>query len=218
MIKEKDWLNDPLMIDWRSYKPRLLKTSDQNRKDRWFSFHFATRLKLDGADYYCRQALGCASVSDRLGFPLLAHRLLEWSLGSFFFQLVSSYDTLLQEQNVIYANELEFNPEEVKWSKIKHKIPEPVVSYMEDERGKDWFIELRSFRNIATHQYVTPLSSMTTMVGEEPLDYSKHEVTILCMGKDRTAKSLKVDVCIDYLKQMANHVTNAWKLMASEFE
>ena len=83
-------------------RPRELKLPDREPNQRWQSFHSATRLKLDGADFFCRQVLGAASMPDDLGLPLLAHRLLRWYLDAFFFELLSAYDTLLQELGVVY--------------------------------------------------------------------------------------------------------------------
>ena len=71
MIGEEDWLEDPLSEKGRNY--RKLKNPNKGQ-DLWKSFHFSTRLKLDAADYFCRQLLGAASMPDNLGLPLLAYR------------------------------------------------------------------------------------------------------------------------------------------------
>ena len=120
-MDNEDWLQDPLRTtEGSSYRWRKLKSSDERQNDLWYSFHFATRLKLDGADYFCRQTLGAASMPDDLGLPLLAHRQLEWYLGAFFFELVSAYDTLLQELNIVYAYDLALRPKDVRWNN-RHK-------------------------------------------------------------------------------------------------
>ena len=84
MAEIEDWIQDPL----KSCK--LKSPKDDRQNGLWYSFHFATRLKLDGADYFCRQALGAASMPYDLGLPLLAHRLLEWYLDAFFFELMAA--------------------------------------------------------------------------------------------------------------------------------
>ena len=58
MPNDADWLQDPLMeIDRGTYKFHKLKSpDDEKQNDLWWSFHFATRLKLNGADHFCRQA------------------------------------------------------------------------------------------------------------------------------------------------------------------
>ena len=91
MSDVEDWLHDPLReIKNGSYKSRQLKTSDDKQNDLWHSFHFSTRLKLDAAEYFCRQVLGAASMPDDIGLPLLAHRHLKWYLDTFFFELMSA--------------------------------------------------------------------------------------------------------------------------------
>ena len=115
MAEIEDWLQDPLRkIENGTYKTRKLKAPKDNQNGLWFSFHFATRLKLDGADFFCRQALGAASMSDAWGLPLLAHRQLKWNLEAFFFELMSAYDTLLQELNIVYAYDSECKPWHVR--------------------------------------------------------------------------------------------------------
>ncbi len=65
MSEVEDWLQDPLRkIENGTFKTRKLKASKNKQNDLWHSFHFATRLKLDGADFFCRQALGAAGMPD----------------------------------------------------------------------------------------------------------------------------------------------------------
>jgi hypothetical protein len=209
MPEVEDWLQDPL-------KSHKLKSPDDRQNDLWWSFHFATRLKLDGADFFCRQALGAASMPDDLGLPLLAHRQIEWYLGAFFFELISAYDTLLQELNIVY--DLKLKREDVSWNKIKDKLPKELVQYMEDEWEKDWFYEVRSQRNLATHHYVPPLSSMKTGFGDKPLDYSEHQVFINYFDKTGTYKEKDIGVCKDYLKDMVRYISSVWGKMLPEFQ
>jgi len=215
----KDWLQDPLVkIEQRSYKPRKLKNQDDERSKLWQSFHFATRLKLDGAEHFCRQALGAASIPDDIGLPLLAHRQLEWYLGAFFFELMSAYDTLKQELNIVYAYDLGLKPDDVSWGKIKNKLPNTLVKYMGDEWEKDWFYEFRNTRNLATHHYVVPLASSKAGFGEEPLDYDEHTVSILCINKIENIETKDIIVCIEYLKNMVRYISSVWRKMADKFE
>ena len=140
MSSREDWLQDPLMeIENGSYKPRKLKTPKDNQNDLWFGFHFATRLKLDGAAYFCRQALGAASMPDNLGLHLLAHRQTEWYLEAFFFELMSAFETLLQELNIIYAHDLKLKPEKIRWNdknrnKFMKKLPDNILKNIATER------------------------------------------------------------------------------------
>lgn len=65
MSEVEDWLQDPLRkIENGSYKRCELKSpTDDKQNDLWFSFHFATRLKLDGADFFCQQAARCSKYA-----------------------------------------------------------------------------------------------------------------------------------------------------------
>ncbi len=220
-MDNEDWLEDPLRrIQNGSYTRRKLKSSNEEQNSQWWSFHFAIRLKLDGADYFCRQALGAASMSHYLGLPLLAHRLTEWYLDAFFFELMSAYDILLQELNIVYN--LGFKPKDVRWrdkkkNKFMEKLPEEIFNLIEEDRKTDWFCKIQSYRNTATHQYTVPLSSSTTFVGNIQ-SYSEHEVEIKYVDKAGNLKYEKIDHCKGHLQSMVTYISSVWKKMAQEFE
>lgn len=214
----KDWLEDPLMkIGQRTFEYHKSNNLETKQYDMWQIFHFATRLKLDGADFFCRQALGAASMPDDLGLPLLAHRQLEWYLDAFFFYLMSACDTLLQELNIVYAYDSGLKPENVSWDKIKGKLPPELADYMDKEWQKEWFYKVRSYRNMATHQYTVPLGSGKAGSGEEPLDYDEHIVSIHYGDKTGNVIDEEINVCIDYLKQMVRYVSGVWQRMTQKF-
>ncbi len=224
MTDIEDWLKDPLIeIVKGSYQYRKLKNADGRQQDLWQSFHFSTRLKLDGSDYFCRQVLGAASMPDECGLPLLAHRLLEWNLGAFFFELMSAHDTLLQELNIIYAYDLALNPEKVRWdtrntNKFMEKLPQEIYDDIKAERTKTWFIKVSSYRNMATHHYLVPIGSEQAGSGTQPLDYEDHKVFIILPNKTGEVKPEDVNICNEYLKSMARHITSVWEKISHEFE
>ncbi len=226
MPNGEDWLQDPLRVKSESvsYKRRELKSPiDDKQNDLWWSFHFATRLKLDGADFFCRQALGTASMPDDLGLPLLAHRQTEWYLEAFFFELMSAYDTLLQELNIVYAYDSALKPEDVRWidkkkTKFMENLPEKIFNSIEEGRKKDWFYKVQRYRNTAAHHYTVPLGSGKTGFGDKPLDYSKYNVFIHYLDKTGNFVDEDIKVCIDYLKNMARHIISVWEIMKGEFE
>ncbi|HEX73673.1 MAG TPA: hypothetical protein G4N93_00765 [Dehalococcoidia bacterium] len=159
-MDNEDWLEDPLMeISKGSYQYRKLKSPNDKHNDLWNSFHFATRLKLDGAEHFCRQVLGAASMPDDLGLPLLSHRQLKWYLDAFFFELMSAYYTLLQELNIVFAYYPVFKPEDVNWNTIRGKLTERLTEYMDKEWEKEWFDKVRRYRHMATHHYIVPTGS-----------------------------------------------------------
>jgi hypothetical protein len=90
---------------------------------------------------------------------------------------------------------------------------------MISERKQDWFYKVQRFRNTATHHYTVPLASGTVGVGEEPLDWTEHDVSIISYD-DQTDKIIDVDIngCKEYLKNMVKHISSIWQQMAQEFK
>ena len=223
MIETEDWLQDPLRkVENGRYKTRKLRVNKKYQWDRWFSFHFATRLKLDGAVFFCRQVLGAASMPDDLGLPLLAHRQIEWYLEAFFFELMSAYETLLQELNIIYAYDLGLKPEQVRWNDDKpnafmKKLPDKIIEEIDTERKKDWFKKIQRCRNTATHHYTVPLSSGETW-GGSPINYSEFNIMMQYFDEEGNYQPEDIKLCTDYLKRMVNYITSIWQNMAQEFK
>jgi len=216
MLNSEDWLKDPI-------KSRKLKSANDRQNDLWHSFHFATRLKLDAADHFCRQVLGAASMPDDLGLPLLAHRQLIWYLDAFFFELMSAYETLLQELNIVYAYDLGLKPEKVRWNdknlnNFMKKLPNNILENIATEREKDWFYNVQRYRNTATHHYTVPLGSGKVGWGDKPWDYNEYGLSIYYLDDAQELKEEKVSVCTDYLKKMVRHIHQVWEKMAQEFE
>jgi len=224
MPEVEDWLQDPLREKVKGhYQRRKLKNADERQNSRWWSFHFATRLKLDGADFFCRQAVGAASMPNDLGLPLLAHRQTEWYLEAFFFELMSAYDTLLQELNIVYVYDLELKPEDVRWrdekkTKFMKNLPEKVFNSIKEGRKKDWFYRVQRYRNTATHHYTVPLGSGKLGWGGKPIDYSEHNVFIHYLDKTGNFKDENIKTSKDYLTNMVRHISSIWEVMAEEFE
>jgi len=218
MIGEEDWLEDPLSEKGRNY--RKLKNPNKGQ-DLWRSFHFSTRLKLDAADYFCRQLLGAASMPDNLGLPLLAYRQLKWNLDAFFFELMSAYDILLQELNIVFAYDLELEPSQVEWWKIKKKVPKELVQYMDTERQKEWFKKIKTYRNMATHHAYVPVSSWIGGSGDKPLDYDEHNISMMPIPYlDSSGQPIveNINHCKTYLKKTAKHIIYIWGKMVQEFQ
>jgi len=222
MSEVEDWLQDPLRkIESGSYKRRELKSPvDDKQNDLWWSFHFATRLKLDGADHFCRQALGASSMAYDKGLPLLAHRQLEWYLGAFFFELVSAYDTLLQELNIVYAYNSGVKPDDVRWinkkkNKFMENLPEKIFDSLEKGREEGWFHKIQGYRNMATHQYLVPISEISP--GDDSPD-SSHHTFIHYRDKEGNFKSEDISECRIYLKKMVRYISSVWGIMAQEFQ
>jgi len=220
MSNGEDWLQDPLRrVD--NGKFRTLKSSNDEQSDLWHSFHFSTSLKLEAADYFCRQVLGAASMPDYQGLRLLAYRQLHWYLDAFFFELTSAYETLLQELNIVYAYDLGLEPKKICWDTKKDKLkkvelPEKLLNYMRKERKEDWFKNVYKYRNVAAHQHYIPTGSATGWTGEKT-SWDYHKVSIFYL--DDTGKLIveKIEECPRYLMRLAKHIQQVWQEMAQKF-
>jgi hypothetical protein len=152
-----------------------------------------------------------------MGLPLLAFRQTKWYLDAFFFELVSAYDTLLQELNVLCAINLDM--EKVNWSSIRTRLPTPLVDLMEKERGAEWFKKVHWYRNRATHHMYIPGGWGKGGWGEMPWDYDHHQVKLTYFDTDaKEGREEDIRVCSDYLKKMTEHIHTLWCKMAKDFE
>jgi hypothetical protein len=53
MIEREDWLQDSLgEIVYNVFNKRALRNYNNHQQEKWENFHFATRLKLEGADFF----------------------------------------------------------------------------------------------------------------------------------------------------------------------
>ncbi len=224
MAEIEDWLQDPLRKKVRgAYKSRELINATNDKQSSWHSFHFATRLKLDGADFFLRQALGAASMSDDLGLPLLAHREKEWYLEAFFFEIMSAYETLFQELNVVYAFDLRIKLEDVRWNdkksnKFMQTLPQKISTTIQETRKKDWLDKLRNYRNMATHHYTIPLSAHAIRIGSQTTHISEYTVNISYIDKKGNYYSENIIKCKEYLKEMTEYIKLIWRLISKEFK
>lgn len=219
MSSRADWLEDPLVLrEEASFEYKQARSLEEAAYENWKIAHFSTRLKLGGADHFCRLAIGAASMPHDLGLPLLARSQTKWYLDAFFFELMSAYDTLLQELNVVY--DINLGVDKVCWSSMKDKLPADLVELMENEWKEGWFKRLRWYRNTATHHMYIATSAFKFGWGEMPWDYDHHGVELYYVDSD-TNESIFEDikvVCPDYLKKVIEHIHAVWGKMAEEFD
>jgi len=209
-MDNEDWLQDPLReIDRGEYKPRKPKSLNDEQSSDWRLFHYTTRLKLNGANFFCTKVIDTASTSEDVQ--------LEWYLDAFFFELMAACDTLLQELNTVYAYDLQLKPEAVRWNKIKGKLPNELVKYAEEERRRDWFCEVQWYRNTTTHHYHIPKSRSKIWWGHDSL-HSTYQVGLLYIDREDKIKIEEISICKDYLSNMVNYISSVWGKMAQEFE
>jgi len=211
MIGKEDWLEDPLVKN-RGY--RKLKSSNAEQDDKqsnWKLFHYTTRLKLNGANFFCAKVIDTAHTPEDE---------LRWYLDAFLFELMSAYDILLQELNVVYELGLEIK--EVRWDsggknnfagQLRCKAGKELAKYIEEERRKDWFYEVQWYRNTTTHHYRNPISG-TRRIGSLYLT----NVHLQYIDKKGESKFKKISICKTYLSNMVNYISSVWGKMAQEFQ
>ncbi len=215
----EDWLADPLMKYIEADRRQQIATSFN--VDRWCLFHLATRLKLDGAVYFCTEVLGAAQLPSAVGLPSLIDRQLVWFGDSFLFHLHSACETLLQEINVVYGFGL---PEDtVKWGnnqsfKTKLEDVDPQLARLiQDTREREWYKDFMWHRNHATHHYFTGTDELTSGGGEGAWGWDTVEVTLV-NWRDGERRSDNIRVLTDYLQHMIGHIRGVWSHMAPRFE
>jgi hypothetical protein len=207
MPYNEDWLQDPLIkINKGSYQYRKLKNLDEKQYELWRIFHYATGLKLNGANFFCTKVIDTARTSEDVQ--------LEWYLDAFFFELMAACDTFLQELNTVYAYDLQLKPEDVRWNKIKGELPNELVKCVEEERRKDWFCEVQWYRNTTTHHYRIPKSRSKIWSGHD----SAYYVGLQYIDKEGETKIKEISICKDYLSNMVNYISSVWGKMAQGFE
>ncbi len=156
-LNSNDFLTDPLYDDGQFCKFAELKEPEQSN---WEVFHWSTRSKLEASIYFYSQTVGLGSVR-HVWFTLVDFdTLLNWHVDAFFNELVSAFDTLLQEINVVYRCGLK--PDKVTWegkrgikgclSGKAGRMCEIIAGAYDNETFKD----IRRWRNIAAHRHHIP--------------------------------------------------------------
>jgi hypothetical protein len=219
MTNNEDWLNDPLMkIEYSKGIFTYLPTNKVNKEvwDTWTSYHFTTRLKVNGADYFLRQLYGLITRPDQLGLPELAFNLRHWYLDAFFFELMSAYDVLIQELNVIYECGVDSDDPRIL-HKVKKKLPNDLCTIIEDERQTDWFKRLQEYRNTVSHRHrILSSSSFGTWVGKK-WRYEGANDTIWYFDKE--SGELKYEdskECRSYFDNMIDYIHKIWTVMKEQ--
>lgn len=196
-IEQCKWEQDPL-------RARLEDVAPKPRN--WHTFHWSTRLKLEGATYHwtiIRQVVSRPPGDEEEDNVLW--RLLHWHIESFFFQLAGSVDMLLQEINAVYN--LELDPKNVVWSSIqKVGNDRSVVKFLEKHWRKPCLRNANEYNNASKHRHYQGLAS----VGVHPWRF------ISMFRAD--APSERLEVCgTHYLRGISFLIFRSWKIIADEW-
>ncbi len=199
-----------MVIGKRTFENLKAKNASTESYQSWTSFHFNTRLKLNGIDYFLRQLRSATCRPDHLGLPLLAYSFRQWYLDAFFFESMSAYESLIQELNAIYECGAKMTDRNML-SKVKRKLPSDLVTLIVKEREKDWFRKLQWYRNSVSHRFRTPSNDMTAGSGDKPWHYDEYEVTIYYFDEDvEDWKEENIKVCGVYFQKMLDHINAVW--------
>ena len=214
MAEIKDWLQDPLLeIDKGYYQYRKPKSLNDEENDLWHVFHHTTRLKINGANFFCTKVNDTALTSEDES---------RWYLDAFFFELLAAWDILLQELNIVYAHDSGLKPEKVRWNdknktKFMETLPEEIYNRIREERKKDWFYEVQWYRNTTTHHYRIPEIRSKLWEGDES-NILQIDRDLQYIDREDKIKIKDISICKDYLSNMVNYISSVWGMMAQEFE
>jgi hypothetical protein len=220
-----DWLYDPLTIINKSYLYSKAGGLDNELNAKWAQFHWATRVKLEGLDYFCRQITGAASMPIDVGLYKMSLRLIVWNLDAFFFEMVAAHDRVIQELNIVYGNTDALNPASVSWDSIKgrfqDRMPINLVNYIDTTIKEDWFKKVIWYRDAATQLVAIRGKGSFKHSGpdEKPWNWYDWEQSINYIDGDTgEIKEENIKQCVTYLKHMVEYVTRVWNEMSNEFD
>ncbi len=217
MPANRDWLTDPLMKPESPFD-YFDPLGDEERNELWKDYHLSTRIKLEGAAYYCRCVLGLGSMPLGIGVRDTNHKKLEWYLDAFFFELMSAYEVILQKLNILYSTDSIIEEKDVKWSLVKELLTTDMSEYIRSVRETLWFRKLRQHRNRSAHHSHVNLASWSAGFGDRVWHHDSHDIYMSYV--DPLSNQLQLETvkeCREYLNKMLDHIYEIWKRVADEF-
>jgi len=221
-MEETDWLKDPLVSIKTEYKYLIAKDIGDEQRKACRTFHYATRLHLEGAEHFLRLVLGVTAIPDGIGLPGYAYKQQKWYLGAFISRLMSAYYTICQELNAVYNYGEGIKPQKVDWDYIKGHLPRPVSEYMSSEYNEQWFKDVRSLRGMDIHQAYIPTNSSSTFVQSiddtsDPLFFENYKVEIPFYDESEESWRFEpINVCLTYLQNMVEYMRRVWSFIAED--
>ncbi|MCX6013801.1 MAG: hypothetical protein NTV30_10485 [Chloroflexi bacterium] len=214
----KDWLEDPLMDIKRSYIVSRPKHLDSQLSSKLEKYHWATRVKLEASDYFCRQIMGASSMSIDLGLYKMAQRLIIWHLDAFYFEMSATNKILMQELNIFYGNKDRLEPIYVNWDSIKKRfndrLPERLIVYIDSTIKENWFKKIHWFNDAST-QYISIAGRGVPTETNSRTKIWDWEQYINYIDPDTgETKEENVIQCFVFLKNMIEYVTRVWHEMS----
>lgn len=187
---------------------------DDREQNNWEVFHWSARSKLEAAVYFYSQVQGWASPSPAWRWRYEPTAFLDWYLDAFFYELVSVFDVLLQEINVVYRCGL--NTDEVRWLSTNGTRGIRELLKGEDDKLQELissayehnvFVDLRKWRNITAHRHRIPKARLAMGRGDELLP----KTTITTIKDPSTSEDFGISKLREYVNFIADLVTGAWR-------
>jgi len=205
---------DPLYVlhvEWPFKKLPWLEEQEQNN---WEVFHRTARSKIEAAAHFWALIIGMTKLQHVDLSMFNADTALNWYLDVFFYELVSTFDVLLQEMNVVY--ECGLAAEEVSWEGMKDKQGMTVLlqtkapelhKLVAGEYGGEVFRDIRRcWRNIAAHRHhISKVSCASGWGGE----FIREESTVELM-RNEPGDNLDVSKLRDYVNFVADLASKVW--------
>lgn len=131
-----------------------------------------------------------------------------WHVRAFFWELIATYDTILQWANQRY--ELGLPEGDVKWAEITRRLDEAKkdqlewkhkYALLEDAWNSDWFFEVRQYRNFAHRAFMFIQAEYDNYYGKD-----KPKLKKICLPPARVGQREYVDLAThisEYLDKMS---------------
>lgn len=213
-LSSSDFLTDPLYVEKQPKEFASLEKWEQNN---WEVFHWSTRSKLEASIWFYGQIVGLGSIRHVWFTTVRFDSLLNWHLDAFFNELMSAFETLLQEVNVVHRCGLK--RDKVTWegkrgikgclSGKAGRMGEIIAAAYDNETFKD----IRDWRNTVFHRHHIP--KVSTDVGGGEVVRIKTTVELVKTPSD-PAQNVKLSKLADYINLIAKLCMQVWEQLAEE--
>jgi hypothetical protein len=145
------------------------KTLIESEKGLYTQFHERVSFRLEAARYFLNKLKELEKIAGSFVGPGIKRDDVEFNLDAFLYEIVGSFDPLLQEINMTLK--LGLNIKVVTMNTVITKLPATSKikkTLGELDRNTDgWFWKLREYRNHSTHRKIIGFYLIKIMGGEE---------------------------------------------------
>lgn len=216
-----DFVKDALYVRGRREAQfKKFNSLEQWEQNNWEVFHWSTRSKLEASIWFYSQLVGLAGVRHVWFTTVRFDSVLNWHVDAFFNELVSAFETLLQEINVVHRCGLKVD--EVTWQGRKDAAgirdclegkATKTREYVEKQYCEKTFKEIRDWRNTAFHHHHIPKVSTDVGFGE----VVRAETTVeLVKSPSDPAEKVELKELVHYIEYVAQLCSQVWQQLAEE--